>query len=101
MSGCEDAACVVACFDLDGVLVDSEATKMSAFHLAVGDVLRPSGEIMDRIDACNRYHRGVPRRDKFTFATALAAGGHDAATVQALLSAYATLLADHLTEVAR
>lgn len=92
-------AAVIACFDLDGVLVDSEGLKIAAFRLAVQQVLAPPGEVLDAIDAYNRRNRGVLRREKFAVSTELATGRQDETAIRMLLDVYAALLAGGLSRV--
>lgn len=84
-----------ACFDMDGVLVDSEEVKIKAWLTAVTEVCRPSPALAADLDRYNRGHRGVPRVGKFRyvieFLTAAGCTLPDR-TLEALLARYAALL---------
>jgi len=85
----------VACFDLDGVLVDSEKVKIMAWLTAVTEVCRPSPALAAHLDRYNRGHRGVPRTDKFSYVIEFLTGAGctlPGGTLQALLARYAALL---------
>ena len=84
-----------ACFDMDGVLVDSEQVKISAWLAAVSEVCRPSAALAAELDRYNRGHRGVPRAGKFRYVIELlTAVGYTLpdGTLEALLARYAALL---------
>jgi beta-phosphoglucomutase-like phosphatase (HAD superfamily) len=85
----------VACFDMDGVLVDSEEAKVSAWVAAVIEVCHPSPAQAAELDRYNRGHRGVPRAEKFLyvieFLTAVGCRLPEG-TLGALLTEYAALL---------
>lgn len=50
-----------ACFDMDGVLVDSEQVKISTWLTAVTEVCRPSPALAAELDRYNRPHPpGLP-----------------------------------------
>jgi hypothetical protein len=78
------------------VLIDSEATKLEAFDVVIRRLLDPSDTILDEIRRSNAAQRGVPRRTKFEHAVGLVERRGDAAAVQDLLDAYASLLAERL-----
>jgi beta-phosphoglucomutase-like phosphatase (HAD superfamily) len=84
-----------ACFDMDGVLVDSEEVKISAWLTAVFEVCCPSSALAAELDRYNRGHRGVARAGKFRyvieFLTAADCALPDGA-LDALLARYAALL---------
>ncbi len=84
-----------ACFDMDGVLVDAEQVKISAWLTAVTEVCRPSPALAAELDRYNRGHRGVPRAGKFQYVIEfLTAAGYTlpGRTLEALLARYAALL---------
>jgi beta-phosphoglucomutase-like phosphatase (HAD superfamily) len=85
----------VACFDVDGVLVDSEEAKIGAWLRAVTGICRPPPGLAAELDQYNRAHRGIPRADKFRHVIAsLTTVGYPlpAGALEALLATYATLL---------
>jgi phosphoglycolate phosphatase-like HAD superfamily hydrolase len=90
---------VLACFDLDGVLIDSEQTKLESFDLAVRRVLDPRPELLEEIRRYNAAQRGVPRRVKFEHCARLAGAPDVDAAVRRLLDEYAAVLADRLPHV--
>jgi beta-phosphoglucomutase-like phosphatase (HAD superfamily) len=79
-----------ACFDLDGVLIDSEIVKIAAWIEAVDSVLAPAPELRATLDSYNRSQRGIPRRIKFAHAVDAADAPLD--RVELLLEQYARLL---------
>lgn len=84
-----------ACFDMDGVLVDSERVKIGAWLTAVTEVCRPSPALAAELDRYNRGHRGVPRAGKFRYVIEfLTTAGYTlpGGTLEALLARYAALL---------
>lgn len=81
---------LAAAFDLDGVLVDTEALKASAWLLAVQQVADPPRAVLGDLDTYNRSRRGVPRREKFEHVAACL--GEPPERVEGLLAAYADLL---------
>lgn len=98
-SGVVRSASPLACFDLDGVLVDSEATKIAAFLQSVEQVLAPADLLLLDVDAYNRAQRGVPRRLKFDWAVQRVRGEKRPDLTRRLLRMYADLLAEALEEV--
>ncbi len=80
---------------MDGVLVDSEEAKISAWLTAVTEVCRPSPALAADLDRYNRGHRGIPRADKFQhvikFLTVAGCTLPEGA-LEALLATYAALL---------
>lgn len=83
-------ATTLACFDMDGVLIDSEAAKISCWIQAVSTVLSPDANALQRLDSYNRSHRGVPRTVKFAHAARVM--GADDHLVSKMLGTYAELL---------
>lgn len=84
-----------ACFDLDGVLVDSEQVKIGAWLTAVTEVCGPPPALAAELDRYNRGHRGIPRADKFRYVIEfLTAAGCalPGRTHEVLLATYAALL---------
>jgi beta-phosphoglucomutase-like phosphatase (HAD superfamily) len=90
---------VAACFDLDGVLVDSESVKLTAWSQAVVAVLDPPAEQLAELDRYNRDHRGVPRREKFEVVLRRVLGVVRADELRQLLDAYEQVLAPGLVRV--
>jgi beta-phosphoglucomutase-like phosphatase (HAD superfamily) len=79
-----------ACFDLDGVLIDSETVKIGAWIEAVDSILAPAPELRTSLDSYNRSQRGIPRRIKFAYAVDATSAPLDC--VDLLLEHYARLL---------
>lgn len=87
----------VACFDLDGVLADSEAVKIRCWRESVAEVLAPPPDILHELHLYNVSQRGVPRIHKFEFAAKRL--GSDATAVSQLLDEYADRLHRGLDDV--
>lgn len=87
----------IACFDLDGVLIDSETVKITAWIEAVDSVLAPAPELRAALDSYNRSQRGIPRRTKFAHAVDATDAPLD--RVDLLLENYARLLRERSAEV--
>jgi beta-phosphoglucomutase-like phosphatase (HAD superfamily) len=87
----------IACFDLDGVLIDSEAVKIAAWIETVDSVLAPGSALRATLDNYNRSQRGIPRRIKFTHAVDATGAPHD--QVDVLLEHYARLLRERSAAV--
>jgi beta-phosphoglucomutase-like phosphatase (HAD superfamily) len=80
---------------MDGVLVDSDEAKTSAWLTAVTEVCRPSLALAADLDRYNRCHRGVPRACKFRYVIEVLTAAGCAlpdGTLEALLATYAALL---------
>lgn len=77
-------------FDFDGVVVDSVDLKVEAFR----DMYRDYGsEIMDAVEAYQRYHGGMSRMKKFAYFEAELMGRPaDQARIDALCAAYSALV---------
>ncbi|MGH3275947.1 MAG: HAD family hydrolase [Streptosporangiaceae bacterium] len=91
-------AAVVACFDLDGVLVDSESAKIAGFLAATVCVLDLDEAAASWVDTFNRRNRGVPRRSKFATIAERFGPAQPEGVVEALLDAYAEELERRLPE---
>ncbi|MFL5384964.1 MAG: HAD family hydrolase [Longimicrobiaceae bacterium] len=78
-------------FDMDGVLIDSEAVKLAAFAEAVADVCSPDEATLRAVAAYNAANRGVPRDQKIAHVLREILG-----TSQDLLPAVAARYADKL-----
>lgn len=77
-------------FDFDGVVVDSVELKVDAFR----DMYRDHGvEVMDAVEAYQRYHGGMSRMKKFAYFEAELMGRTaNQAKIDALCEAYSALV---------
>lgn len=77
-------------FDFDGVVVDSVELKVEAFR----DMYRDHGaEVMDAVEAYQRYHGGMSRMKKFAYFEAELLGRPaDQRRIDALCAAYSKLV---------
>jgi beta-phosphoglucomutase-like phosphatase (HAD superfamily) len=89
-----DSSAVIGCFDLDGVLLDTEKIKLAAWSQAVVHTLHPSAAELDALNAYNGRNRGVPRVTKFEYA--LDYVGAPGSELSSLVDCYGGLLAEHL-----
>lgn len=57
----------VGCFDMDGVLLDTEDIKLASWSQAVADTLDPSLSDLEALSQYNHRTRGIPRITKFEY----------------------------------
>lgn len=87
---------VIGCFDMDGVLLDTEHIKLDAWSKAVAVTLEPIEEDLSAFNDYNRYARGVPRVTKFEHV--LRTMGAPQSELPDLLARYAALLNESMAE---
>jgi beta-phosphoglucomutase-like phosphatase (HAD superfamily) len=88
---------VIGCFDMDGVLLDSEHIKLTAWSRAVAEVLNPTLSDLEVLNRYNRRARGIPRITKFEYV--LHYLGAHRSQLGSLLDRYELLLADRMIEL--
>lgn len=91
----------VLAFDMDGVLFDTESVKLAAFLDAFVPFCGGDDAVVEKIQAYNAAHRGIPRAEKIRFVLTHLLGrpmhGGDADNVAAR---YAAFLAQRLPRCA-
>ena len=94
---------LVLVFDMDGVLLDTEAVKTAAFRDAFAPLCGTDPATLAAVDTYNRRHRGVPRALKIAHLTTAVLGLPQpaaAAGARAVTDRYAALLAARLPRCA-
>lgn len=87
---------LIGCFDMDGVLLDTEHTKLDAWSRAVAVTLGPTEHELREFSDYNLHARGVPRVTKFEHV--LRAMGTSQSELPNLLGRYAALLDEGMAE---
>jgi len=82
-------------FDVDGVLIDSEKTKLAAFLDAVTGVCNLDPSTVEAVALYHMTHQGIPRQMKIEHVVGEIIGG-SSEDASAVAASYASILAERL-----